>query len=244
MDKVVCLFAFVSKKHKYKYLNYALKLITKIQSESNLPIIILTDSKGYFDDMGVEVLYTFNPSFTDKVTLCEYALRFYDTAVYVDVDTTLDFKLLEQTKFEKGFHFWWWWKVIWRAYNQLEDKRYFKSLEDYCVENGLNIHGAQLIHEGFFVFRKSKGIKKFFEIYDKLAPVAIQNDLLHKKYPTGRAEGLLIGIALANSKYKSNGCSDSMKLLGHQLHQDKSKERKNMWDSIDNPNKLQKKTMI
>lgn len=244
MNKVVCLFAFVSKTHGFKYLNHALRLITKIQSESNLPIIILTDSKGYFDDMGVEVLYTYNPSFTAKVTICEYALRFYDTAVYVDVDTTLDFKLLEETKFEKGFHFWWWWKVIWRAYNQLEDKSYFKTLEDYCLDKGLNIHGAQLIHEGFFVLRKDKGLKKFFKIYDELAPIAIQNDLDHKKYPTGRAEGLLIGIALANSEYKNNGCSDAMKLLGHQLHQDKSKERKNTWDSIESSNKLQTKSLI
>lgn len=244
IDKMICLLAFKSQKKDNLYLDYALKLIEKIQSETNLPITIMTDSKYYFNGKLVHVIECDQPSFTKKIDVCKMAIKYGYTAVYIDVDTTLDFKLLEKTNFQDGFHYWWWWKTELKSYNQLNDKRYFKKLQDYCESNGLVIDNAPLIHEGFFVIKKSHDIENFFRIYDELTPIAIQNDLDHGNYPTGRAEGLLIGIALSNSEYRDNGCGQEMILLGHKLNQDKSADLKHLRHSIENPDILNNKTFI
>lgn len=233
IDKMICLLAFKSKTKGDLYLNYALNLIKKIQQESNLPITLMTDSKLFFKDKFVHIVEKENISYTDKIKVCEVALKYGYTAVYIDVDTTLDFKLLEQTNFSYGFHFWWWWKLEWRIYDHLTNKKYFKKLEDYCVDNNLQINDAPLIHEGFFVIKKTDKIENFLNIYENLTHVAIQNDIEHGNHPTGGGEGLLMGIALINSGFKNNGCDKEMMLLGHNLQQDKSLEMKHLRHQVD-----------
>lgn len=241
---MVCLLAFSSKKKGNLYLDYAIKLIQKIQSESNLQITLMTDNREYFKNKLVHIIECFEPSYTKKIDVCKVAIKYGYTAVYVDVDTTLDFKLLEKTTFGDGFHYWWWWKTELRNYNHLKNKSYFKNIEEYCMSNGLKIEDAPLIHEGFFVIKKSNDIENFFRIYDELSPIAVENDIKRGNSPTGRGEGLLIGIALINSEFKNNGCSEEILLLGHKLSQDKSPELKHLRNTITDPNLLDKKTFI
>lgn len=243
-DVMVCLLAFKSPKKGDFYLEKALRLIEIIQIETTLPITLMTDDKKYFYNKFVHIVDCDTPSYTKKIDVCKIALRYGYTAVYIDVDTTLDFKLLEQTTFQTGFHYWWWWKGELKSYNQINDKKYFKLLESYCLKNQFQIENASLIHEGFFVLKNGEDVENFFRIYDELVPIAIQNDLELGNYPTGRGEGLLMGIALLNSKYKNNGCSSEMLLLGHKLKQDKSPDLKNLRQSITDPNLLNFKKIV
>jgi hypothetical protein len=230
---MICLLAFKSKTKGDLYLNYAMNLIVKIQQESNLPITLMTDDKSFFNGKLVHIIEKENISYTDKIKVCEFALKYGYTAVYIDVDTTLDFKLLEQTNFNSGFHFWWWWKLELRIYEHILNKKYFKKLEEYCINHKLSINDAPLIHEGFFVIKTGDNIEKFLTIYNELSPVVIANDIEHNNHPTGGGEGLLMGISLINSGLKNNGCSNEMILLGHNLQQDKSPEMKHLRHQLD-----------
>jgi hypothetical protein len=241
---MICLLAFKSKTKGNLYLNYAINLINKIQQESNIPITLMTDDKSFFNGKLVHIIEKENISYTDKIKVCEVALKYGYTAVYIDVDTTLDFKLLEQTNFSSGFHFWWWWKLEWRIYEHISNNKYFKKLEDYCITHSLSINDAPLIHEGFFVIKTGNNIEKFLTIYNELSPVAIENDIEHNNYPTGRAEGLLMGISLINSGFMNNGCGNQMMLLGHNLQQDKSPEMKHLRHNIENVMLLNNKKII
>jgi hypothetical protein len=241
---IVCLLAFKSKTKGNLYLEYAHNLIGKIQSVGNIPIILMTDDVKYFNGKAIYPINIDNPSYTDKIKVCEVAIKYGYTAVYLDVDTTLDFKLLEKIEFKEGFHFWWWWKREWMEYKDLPNKNYFKKLENYCIENGLQIDNAPLIHEGFFAIKNGDNMDKFLKIYHELSKVAIENDIELNNYPTGRGEGLLMGIALINSGFRNNGCGDEMMLLGHNLYQDKSPSLKNQWDTIQSATLLDNKKII
>lgn len=244
-SKVICLFSFSTQKSGDKYHNYAKNLITKIKEETSIPIILLTDKPNYYDEFDVDV-FEYNklvPSFIDKIRICNYALGKYDVAIYLDTDTTFDFKLLEDIKFSNGFHFWWWWKVNWRIYDHLENKDYFKDVEEYCIRKKLNYKNAELIHEGFFVIKKDNNLNKFFEIVYDLGIIMEKNDLKSNNIPIGRAEGLCMGISLLNSGFKNNGCSKEMMILGHNLQQHNSPEKKHLRDKIEG-DILKNKTLI
>lgn len=241
---MICLLAFKSIKKGNFYLEKALNLIEILQTNTSLPITIMTDSFDYFKNKQVFILDCDEISYTKKIDVCKVVINRGYTAVYIDVDTTLDFELLEKTTFQNGFHYWWWWKNELKSYNQIIDKKYFKMLENYCIDSNIEIENAPLIHEGFFVIRKDDNIEQFFTLYEKLSRVAIDNDINYGNIPTGRGEGLLIGISLINSKFKNNGCSPEMLLLGHKLKQDKSPDLKNLRLPIDNPNFLVDKTII
>ena len=66
-----------------------------------------------------------------------------------------------------------------------------------------------------------------------MAEIAIKNDEELNNHPTGRGEGLLMGIALINSGFVNNGCGNEMMLLGHNLQQDKSPDMKHLRHNLD-----------
>lgn len=228
--KVICLLAFrsdliengIPMKMKDDYfLRASIELIDKVQSECSIPIIVLTDEPDYFKDKSVEIISNKRTFFgyTDKMTVCEYALKKYDTAIFIDSDKfmNIDFKILENIEFNEGIHFSEYWSTpdndnIWRFkenYIHLKDEfkeTYLKKLVNYCIDESLE-YEVPLICEQLIILQKSiyLDFDKFFKVFNEIRLVIEENDRIYKNKPVGKTEGFGIGIAMINTNIKNNG---------------------------------------
>jgi hypothetical protein len=213
MNKVVCLFAFksdlikdgiVERKEDSRYINSAIENIMLYKTYS-VDIVIFTDSPNDFKDLDINVIpyFEINKSYTDKLLVCELALKKYDTVLYIDSDITIDISMFCEIDFEPGFHYAEEWVEGVTTYGELKKDlkgEYFKHIENYCKENRITIDDARLIGERFFIISKNDKIDEFFLIFNHLKKETNQNDLILNNKPIGRGEGLIIGLSLLKSQ--------------------------------------------
>jgi len=255
MEKVISLFCFstdkmgggvIHKKRDDSYYNHALNLIKKLKEETDFEIYLLTDNPEIFESFNINVFkYEKDiPSYSDKLEICKIALEKHDTVLYLDVDCLIAFNLYKTLSFEPGFHYFFWWRMGWMYYEHMPKDNYFKKLEDYCRKNNYEIDKATPIHESIFLIRKSEYMDEFFDFYDKLKDLAIENDMEYGNVPTGRAEGLLMSIALMNTRFNNNRDSLQMRLIGHTFYSNKDPEMKHLRPRFNNIDDMLKKTII
>ena len=231
MSKVLCLLAFNSSRYAHHkkvgesgdvYLDNAKKLIQKAKL-SGINIMLMTDTPSYFEGLQIEIVRPpVVDSYCNKFRICKLALEKYETAVYVDVDCMLDFNVLNEVEFSEGFHY----RDPWTTGDKIlnfsditshpRGLAYFSAVQNYCNEHDLEIENVPLIAERIFVIKGKN--PEFFQMLEELSKIAETNDVKFGNLPVGSAEGLLIGIALANTNIKNNGATQEIKNISKNLY--------------------------
>lgn len=208
------------------YLESAKRLIKRINKHSTAGVYLMTNLPSYFQDVqneNVEIIETEDSvAYTDKIKVCEYALYEYRTALYVDADCRFFIDMIPELSWEPGFHSVGGWFTDNDTANSIKSIKYFKSIQEHCELTGLKFDTAPLINERMFAITGRKEHKDFFQLYKELAEITKANDIEIGNYPTGRGEGLAMGLSILNSNIKWNDKSDSiMKLYSTLRHNPK-----------------------
>jgi hypothetical protein len=220
MNKAICLFVFksplvkngiIEKEEDNYYIDLAIKNVKTYKSYP-VDILVLTDSPEEFKDLNVIIVpYTeVDKSYTDKLLVCEIALKKYETILYVDSDITLNIDNFCEAKFNPGIYYtedWLETPLTYQEFKNIIKDDYFDHIENHCKKNNLKINDAKLIGERFFVISRDEKLNDFFKIFNCLKKEINNNDVKFNNKPLGRGEGLIIGISILNSGvplYKTN----------------------------------------
>lgn len=208
------------------YLEAAHRLIKRINKHKSAPVCLLTNRPEYFSNTDIYIFGLGQEwSYTDKITACRYALKSVkiNTAIYVDADCRFFIDMIPELKWKPGIHTAGGWFKENNTIESVLEVPYFNRVINYCKENGLKWEGAPLINERMFAI-SGEVDPEFYKVYYELSLIVKENDVDFGNYPTGRGEGLIIGLAIINSNIEWHDKSDSiMKLYSTLKHNHRNK---------------------
>jgi hypothetical protein len=195
-----------------RYINFAKKMIKKINNQIKTNFLILTDNMAEFSEFDNVTLIKYDKpifSYHDKIAIFKEGFKLYDTVLLLDADTTIregtDFINIDVNEIVPGIYP----QIIWRhpadcsMENFLLGKTcrvpYGLLYKEFCLEHNLLFDNALLIQESFLLIKRNDKIDKFFATWDLLADFCNKKDSENCQSILGYGEGYSIGISALNA---------------------------------------------